>query len=407
MARQAVAVLAASNTSESDRKAKERLWTGPLTSQELHALTQAHPDTLFLHYNVGRDGLMLLAFGDKMPVRSFFLGDVVPTLMSQLNAWLTNLTLRGRTPDEESLARILGKSLLQPLYTSGILSVKNQPARWRRLVLVPDGGLYNLPFAALILPEPGTHRLVERLPFAVTLSLRQLVRPLPSRKPKGSMLVVSDPTGDTPPSAHKSTPSPLSDLPLADYRALVPQLTKYFPNAKRLVGFQANKANVLGQIPDYALLVFATHGHLDASRSGLSSYLTLAPEPGGKGSGRLEASEILTKPLSARLTLLIACETAQGRLSGGEGNQGLVWAFMAAGCPEVVASLWKVRTDSTSELLAAFLHEQQTFPKDVALQRAILRVRSKFGWPGDWAAFQVYGAPSPLPASIPTSSGGH
>ena len=73
LGRQALNVLAASQVPDGERQHKERLWMEPLTAQELQALTSAHPDTLFLHYNVGRDGLTLFAFGNRVPVRCFFL----------------------------------------------------------------------------------------------------------------------------------------------------------------------------------------------------------------------------------------------------------------------------------------------------------------------------------------------
>ncbi len=109
-------------------------------------------------------------------------------------------------------------------------------------------------------------------------------------------------------------------------------------------------------------------------------------------------------PLAARLAVLSACETGLGQQSGGEGVLGLPWAFRAAGCPTVVASLWDVDANRTSDLMIGFyraLYDRQTkrsLPVDEALRRAALRMihdpRTKSAY--DWAAFQVYGDTRPL-----------
>ena len=67
---------------------------------------------------------------------------------------------------------------------------------------------------------------------------------------------------------------------------------------------------------------------------------------------------VVDLPLSkTQLVTLSACETGLGELTGGEGVQGLQIAFHLAGCPNVIASLWKVNDAATAALMAKFYHE--------------------------------------------------
>jgi CHAT domain-containing protein len=72
----------------------------------------------------------------------------------------------------------------------------------------------------------------------------------------------------------------------------------------------------------------------------------------------LSGLSIVDLPLQhTHLVTLSACETGLGEYTGGEGVQGLQRAFHLAGCPNVVASLWKVNDAATAALMAKFYHE--------------------------------------------------
>jgi len=112
-----------------------------------------------------------------------------------------------------------------------------------------------------------------------------------------------------------------------------------------------------------------THSETGTERVGLGirsplSYVGVAlaqanePSKAGPDGGILSAEAIVESPLeNVRLTVLSACETGLGQYTQGEGVQGLVRAFHVAGCPNVVASLWKVNDDATAALMTKFYRE--------------------------------------------------
>ena len=167
---------------------------------------------------------------------------------------------------------------------------------------------------------------------------------------------MADPEGGPDPQRVKAALRGASG-PLPGAREEAKAITRIYPDALLLEGAAAREARVKQEIGRYSLLHFATHGAMSPN-NGLQSWLLLAPEPpDSREDGRLEAREILSLPLKARLAVLSACGTAQGQRSGGDGLLGLVWAFQAAGCPSVVASQWPVKDKATQALMARFYQE--------------------------------------------------
>jgi CHAT domain-containing protein len=72
----------------------------------------------------------------------------------------------------------------------------------------------------------------------------------------------------------------------------------------------------------------------------------------------LSGLNLVDLPLeNLKLVTLSACETGLGEYTGGKGVENLQLAFHLAGCPNVVASLWKVHDAATAALMAKFYHE--------------------------------------------------
>lgn len=142
---------------------------------------------------------------------------------------------------------------------------------------------------------------------------------------------------------------------------------------------------------------FACHGLIDPDRPTLSS---LALTAGDGEDGYLTVGEILRMELPADLAVLSACETGVGKVQTGEGIVGFTRAFMYAGAPRVLCSLWKVDDEATKELMTRFYAHWN--PKEgkgrgaaEALRAAQEEIRKDERWahPYYWGAWVLWGLP--------------
>jgi CHAT domain-containing protein len=266
------------------------------------------------------------------------------------------------------------------------------PAGTRVVYLCSDGDLARLPFAALPGARPGTV-LLEEHALAVVPSgpwlLEQLLYPPQAGDGPSRVLAVGDVDYGRPGKGGQATYPALAGTG----REIKRVLEAFGPNSgDSLAGETASAAAVRDRLPTARYAHFATHGYFDeqslsAERQRLKDYLehwalqaegqnvgVAAPNPAGyvglalagandpskagPDGGILTGLSVVDLPLeNLRLCVLSACETGLGELTEGEGVLGLQRAFHAAGCPNVVGSLWKVDDDATAALMALFYHE--------------------------------------------------
>jgi len=131
----------------------------------------------------------------------------------------------------------------------------------------------------------------------------------------------------------------------------------------------------------------ATHGEL--SEDDPMSFAMLVP--GSGEDGRLEVREVFG--LHARLVVLAACEAGLGKLTRGDELVGLHGAFLYAGTPAVLTTLWKVDDKATFELVRAFYTRLESGGPVDALRQARLETMRAFPHHYAWAAFGLTDSP--------------
>ena len=145
-------------------------------------------------------------------------------------------------------------------------------------------------------------------------------------------------------------------------------------------------------MPRSDVVHLALHSVLDNDVP-LNSKLLLS---GSGTESELHAYEVYRLGLErTRLVVLSSCQTGAERYYDGEGMASLARAFIAAGVPLVVASLWPVDSVATEKLMVLFHKERRQTSTAVALanaQRAMLHdSQTRFQSPYYWAAFTLNG----------------
>ncbi|HZL25884.1 MAG TPA: CHAT domain-containing protein [Acidobacteriaceae bacterium] len=251
----------------------------------------------------------------------------------------------------------------------------------RRLIIVPSGELWHLPFQAL--QDSAKHYLIDdfSVSFAPSLSV---LRAYAARRggASGSKLVAfGDPANDLPEAAHEV--EAVADLYGRTHS------TVFVRGAATLANYRV--AAVPGEGQE---ILLATHGVYD-DHSPMDSYLVLASGDPGKGKTvQLDAGQIAATKIKARLVVLSACDTAEGKYEAGEGLIGLGWSFLAAGSESAVASQWRVESASTTELMIAFHRGlRQNMGRAAALRSAEMTLARdpRYRHPFYWAGFVLLG----------------
>jgi CHAT domain-containing protein len=155
---------------------------------------------------------------------------------------------------------------------------------------------------------------------------------------------------------------------------------------------QANEENAkAADMKEFDYIHFSCHGILGENFQSL----VLSQIPDSKEDGYLTMNEIMNCDYNAKLVVLSACETGTGKMERAEGVTGLTRAFMYAGTPAVVASLWNVSEMGTKELMVKFYTNmlEKELSKEEALRQAKLEMINggKYSSPYFWSSFIMYG----------------
>jgi CHAT domain-containing protein/lipoprotein NlpI len=249
----------------------------------------------------------------------------------------------------------------KPLAKNGVASQSNRPPTTDHRPLVIDHEIVSLPSASVL---PALRReMAGRAPAAKTIAV--LADPVfRTDDPRVGSAVGNRSTApeESPSSAEVLRSAAESGLEnftrLRFSRQEADEIMRLALVDKRFeaLDFAASRGTVNSAgLDQYRIVHFATHGLINNLHPELSGIvLSLVDEQGRPQNGFLRLYDIYNLKLRADLVVLSACQTALGKEYRGEGLVGLTRGFMYAGAPRVVASLWKIDDRATAEFMKRF-----------------------------------------------------
>jgi len=255
--------------------------------------------------------------------------------------------------DTEAERARLREALIEPLELKA-----------RRILISPAGELAYVPFA-LLMPDKEVVYVPSGTTYGVLLA--------EADKRGDGILALGDPdyTGTT-----------LEPLPATRKEAKS-------IGTKVLLGKEATPAGLKAALSGgkrWRAVHLACHGLVHRERPLLSSLALTG--------GSLSVLDVYRTKIPADLVVLSACETARGQVFKAEGVVGFVRAFMLAGAPRVIVSLWKVDDEATSALMTEFYKEWKGGAGAAAALKtaqAFVAGHDKWTHPRFWAAWQLWG----------------
>jgi CHAT domain-containing protein len=414
----------------------------PLKPTEIQKLLD--PDTLLLEFSLGEERSYVWSVtatelhAHRLPPRA-----EIERAAKRLVGHLKACQRMPGEPAAQHLARMT-KELNEywseaTAFSRTLLGQIPQLSRNKHLVVVADGELQYLPFAALPAPDsvPGNtdaarnsmlikDHEITNLPSASVLSI---LRQTEGRKRPAKLLAVfADPVLEpddpriratiskklTNAAAHAENPlaQALRDVGSINELAQLPRLQASRREAREIldlaggtsslerIGFAANRKNATSaELREYRIVHFATHGILNEVKPQLSGMVLSLYDQQGRyqADGYFPLNDIYGLDLPVELVVLSACRTGVGKQVRGEGLIGLARGFIHAGSERVLASVWKVDDDATAELMRRFyekmLKEGMTPAAALSAAQWSMARESRWSSPYYWAGFMLQGEP--------------
>jgi CHAT domain-containing protein/tetratricopeptide (TPR) repeat protein len=352
------------------------------------------------------------ALPEDTAVLAYFVGDQRSHGWLLTRAGLRHATLPGRRELEKLVRAFVARQRAGATAERGapaavLLGTLLDGVDAKRLLVLPDGPLNGLPFAALPMPRGGAReQLLDRFVISVAPSLALALGS--TERETGERLrvaVISDPVytaddrrlvvaaGSAP--NYRGAGVGGGRFARLAYSAIEARaVARAFQGADviELAGFNATARRVI-ELPSRELDVLHFATHAEARRDAPEQSALFLSEYAADGTrlevDRLTADDIARSGLRADVVVLSGCATGDGRELRGEGVLGLAYGFLGNGARTVVASLWPVEDAFTARFMEEFYSAYRASGRaSDALRTAQLRTRGGAA-SAVWSSFVV------------------
>ncbi len=327
-------------------------------------------DTTLLEYMVTKDGIVIWTVGRK---------SIESTIVPVSREGLKEKVVRYREMMEQVTP--LEKESVE-LYNLLIRPVERLISGTKYIGIIPHDVLHYLSFSSLF---DGRQYLMEAHPIFYSPSA-SVMKMIIDRKmqedssliphPSSLFLVIGNPDlGDS-----------AFDLPFAEREA--GSIGREFDGSEILLRKEATETRVREDIGRFEGVHFASHGIYD-SFTPLFSSLKLTRDSANDGD--LTANEVFSLNLKASIIMMSACQTGLGKLTTGDEIIGLNRAFIYAGAPSIISTLWRVNDAASAMLVKRFYRYYKKSDLAESIRLAQIAVKEYYPHPAYWAAFGLTG----------------
>ena len=277
--------------------------------------------------------------------------------------------------------------LAQELYDLLVKPAEDQIGLKTKLVVVPDGSLWHLPFEALQPSED--HYVVDQAQVSYALSLSSLreMRRLPAARLNSLLVAYGNP---------ELSKNFKTRFELAYAGVKLESSAEQEEDIKRIAtsyyaGPQASEERIKSDASRARVLHFSGPAILD-DMSPMSSFIGLSSET-SQQDGFLQIREIMD--LQSTAELVVASMAQPSAVLNGNAAVGFSWAWFVAGSPATLVSRWKVESPTLlSGFYASMKQTSRTrVSKARALHQSILAIRRSpdHQHPYYWASLAMIG----------------
>ena len=372
-----------------------------LPPKEIFEKVLSNEQSLLIEYFEGEKYIYSLAFSKTDAFGFRLLKDTsFTTHLERLKVALYDINPANEQPEMAFTqftedARTLYQRLLEPILTYF-------PDTIQQLYIIPDKGLFYLPFDCLLSKTSSAPLDYRNLPYLLKeydISYSQSAEVLARAAAGGTSTSFKYNYLGFAPNQFQNASTTLGIL---DWNQTEVETVGKNWRGKVFTSTEATKSAFIQYAPQGKIQHIATHALIDNENPLLSSIIFQ-----GDQENVLYTYELYGLPIQSELLILNACNTARGKWEKGEGMISLESAFQYAGCLSLLTSTWSLDDQAASTLTIDFLESlKKGYPKNAALAQAkrkyLNEAEPAFAHPYYWAGLRLNGNTHPV--SLTTKS---